>query len=90
MNEGTFTPLKTGNQKVFAYTFSNNIKRVVTIGNLDFENSVKTVVKLPKFNPKHQNVLPIKISSMPEVKNGKILVNLNPGEIIVLIIHELL
>lgn len=90
LNEGSFTPLKTGNQKVFAYTFSNNIKRVVTIGNLDFENPVKTVVKLPKFNPKHQNVLPIKISSMPEVKNGKILVNMNPGEIIVLIIHELL
>jgi len=90
LNEGTFTPLKTNNQKVFAYSFANNIKKVITIGNLDFENHVKTTVKIPKFNPKRQNVLPIKISSMPEVKSGKITLNMTPGEIVVIIIHELL
>ncbi|MCM1339801.1 MAG: hypothetical protein NC191_09035 [Muribaculaceae bacterium] len=90
LNEGVFTPLKTNHGSVFAYTFSNNIKQVITIGNLDFEQSQKAVVKVPKFNPKRQNVLPIKISTMPEVKNGKIMLNIAPGEIVVLIVHELL
>lgn len=90
LNEGSFTPLRTSNNQVFGYMFSNNIKKVVAIGNLDFENSKKVSVKIPKFNPKHQHVLPIKISSMPEVKNGKILLNLDAGETVVLIIHELL
>ena len=88
LNESAFTPLKTNHQVVFAYMFGNNIKKVVTIGNLDFENRVKTVVKIPKFNPKTQNLLPIKITSMPEVKKGKINLALNPGETVVLIIHE--
>lgn len=90
LNEGTFTPLKTKNQKVFAYTFSNNTKTVLTIGNLDFKNPVKTTVKIPKYN-KRYNTLPIKITSMPEVsKNGKVSLTLQPGEIVVLIVHELL
>lgn len=90
LNEGNFTPLKTNNQKVFAYMFANNIKKVITIGNLDFENSVKATVKVPKFNPKKHNLLPIKISTMPDSKNGKVMLNLNPGETVVIIIHELL
>ncbi len=90
LNEGSFTPLKTTNQKVFAYMFSNNVKKVITIGNLDFEHKTKVTVKVPKFNPKKQNVLPIKISTMPDSKSGKVILNVNPGEIVVLIIHELL
>lgn len=90
LNDGVFTPIKTNNQKVFAYTFGNNVKRVVTIGNLDFETPVKTTVKIPKYN-KRYNVLPIKISSMPDVnKRGKVSLTLQPGEIVVLIVHELL
>lgn len=90
LNGDTFTPLKTNNQKVFAYSFENNIKRVVTIGNLNFDEPVKVTVKIPKFNPNKQNVLPIKISEMPDVKKGKVIMTLKPGETVVLIIHELL
>lgn len=90
LNEGTYTPLKTNNQKVFAYSFENNIKKVVTIGNLNFEEPVKVTVKVPKFNSKKQNVLPIKISDMPVAKRGKLVLTLQPGETVVLIIHELL
>ena len=90
LNEGAFTPLKTNHQNVFAYMYANNIKKVITIGNLDFDNSQKTTVKIPKFNPKTQNLLPIKISTMPDVKKGKVSLTLMPGEIVVLIIHELL
>ena len=89
LNEGTFTPLKIKNPKVFAYTFGNNVKRVITIGNLDFKNPVKTTVKIPKYNPRF-NVLPIKISTMPDVKKGKVSLTLQPGEIVVLVVHELL
>ena len=88
LNEGIFTPLKTNNQKVFAYMFANQKKRVITIGNLDFENNQKVTVKIPKFNTKKQKLLPIKISSMPEVKNGKAIINMNPGETVVFIINE--
>lgn len=89
LNEGTFTPLKTKNQKVFAYTFGNSVKKVVTIGNLNFEEPEKVTVKLPKYNSRF-NVLPIKITTMPDIKKGKVSMTLHPGEIVVLIVHELL
>ncbi|MBD5402654.1 hypothetical protein HDR58_07640 [bacterium] len=89
LNSGTFTPLKTGNQKVFAYTFVHNKKRVITIGNLDFNNSAKATVRIPKYSQRY-NILPIKISNMPEIRKDKVSLNLAPGEIVVLIVHELL
>ncbi len=89
LNEGNFTPLKTKNAKVFAYTFGNSVKRVITIGNLDYENPQKATVKIPKYNPRF-NVLPIKISNMPDIKKGKVSLTLKPGEVVVLVVHELL
>ena len=89
LNNGTFTPIKTNNPKIFAYTFEYNKKRVLTIGNLDFENPIKTTVKIPKYNPRF-NILPIKISNMPDIKKSKVSLTLQPGEIVVLIVHELL
>lgn len=90
LNEGRFTSLKVNNQKVFAYMFANNIKKVITIGNLDFQHNAKVSVKIPKYNFKKQNLLPIKITTMPDSKRGKLLLNLEPGETVVVIIHELL
>lgn len=89
LNNGTFTPIKTNNPKIFAYTFEYNKKRVLTIGNLDFENPIKTTVKIPKYNPRF-NILPIKISNMPDIKKSKVSLTLHAGEIVVLIVHELL
>jgi len=90
LNEGSFTPLKTNRSEVFAYTFGNNVKRVITAGNLNFDAPVKAVVKIPKYNKKTQSMLPIKISQMPEIKGSRLSVTLNPGETIVVIIYELL
>jgi hypothetical protein len=90
LNNSDISYLKTNNNQVFAYMFSNNVKKVITIGNLNFENSVTATVKVPKLKLKHQNILPIKISTMPEIKNGKIILNLKAGEVVVLVIHELL
>ncbi len=88
LNQGNYTPLKIKNQKVFGYMFSSPAKKVITLGNLDFENSQKIAVKIPGFNHKKQKLLPIKISSMPDVKGSKILLDIKPGETVVLIISN--
>lgn len=88
LNSGVYTILKTSNPEVFAYSFDNGIKKVITVGNLDFTDNKKVTVKVPKYNPKKQKLLPIKISTMPDTKNGKILFNLNAGEIYVIIISN--
>lgn len=89
LNNGTFTPLKVKNEKVFAYTFADNKKRVIVIGNLNFKESEKASVIIPKFNKKKDTVIPIKISNMPAVRGNKIFADMNAGEIIVLIIKSL-
>lgn len=90
LNSGTFTPIKTNNPKVFAYTFENSAKRVITIGNLDYEKGQNVNFKIPKYNTRFK-VLPIKISNMPDIsKKGKVSLNLQAGEIVVLIIRELI
>jgi hypothetical protein len=90
LNSSDITFLKTNNSKVFAYMFSNGTKKVITIGNLDFDNEINAIVKVPKLKTKHQNLLPIKISTMPEVKNSKIHLDLKAGETVVLIVHDLI
>lgn len=84
LNEGNFTPLKTKNSKVFAYTVGNSDKRVLVIGNLNFNGNEKTTVIIPKY--KKDTFLPIKVSQVPSIKHGKIQINLQPGEIVVLIL----
>jgi len=84
LNEGNFTPLKTKNSKVFAYTVGNN-KRVLVIGNLNFSENEKAVVTIPKY--KKDTVLPIKVTQVPSIKHGKIQINLQSGEIVVLILN---
>ena len=86
LNEGNFTPIKTKNSKVFAYTVGNPDKRVLVIGNLNFSQSEKTTVQIPKY--KKNTFLPIKVSQMPSIKHGKIQMNLQAGEIIVLILKN--
>lgn len=89
LNEGTFTPLKIKNKKVFAYTFANSQKRLIVIGNLNYKENEKAVIPIPKYNNKKNTIIPIKISNMPSVHGKKIYAGLNPGEIIVLIIKSL-
>jgi hypothetical protein len=86
LNEGNFTPLKTKNSKVFAYTVGNLNKRVLVIGNLNFNSNEKATVTIPKYNK--DTVLPIKVSQVPSVKHGKIQMNLQSGEIVVVILKN--
>ncbi len=88
LNQGSYTPLKIKNQKVFGYMFSTPAKKVVTAGNLDFENSQKATLKVPGFNPKKHKLLPMKITTIPDIKGKKIVLHLNPGEIVVFILSN--
>ena len=86
LNSANYTPIKTGNPKVFAYTVGTENKRVLVYGNLNFNESEKAVIKVPKY--KKNEFIPIKISKMPSMKKGKIQTVLSPGEITVLIINN--
>ena len=88
LNGGDFTPLKTNNQKVFGYMFADGTKKVVTVGNLDFEKSQKVTVKIPKLNAKRQKLLPIKITTMPDTRNGRMVLDMKAGEVVVVIINS--
>lgn len=87
LNNGTYTPLKIKNQKVFGYTFENNEKKILTVGNLDFKNEQKANVRINKIN-KNSSIIPLKISKLPDIKRNKIYFDLNPGEIVVIIINS--
>ncbi len=85
LNEKNFTPLKTKNSKVFAYTIGDLNKRVLVVGNLNFNENEKATIIIPKY--KKNNVLPIKVTQVPTIKHGKIQMNLQSGEIVVLILN---
>ena len=87
LNEGNFTPLKVKNSKIFAYTVGNLNKRILVYGNLNFEENEKAIIKIPKYNKK-SSLLPIKVSQVPTVKCGLIHANLQPGEIVVVILKN--
>ena len=84
LNNGVFTPIKIKNPNVFAYSFDYNKQKVLTIGNLNFNENEKATIRIPNYI-KGSTVIPAKISVMPAVKSGKINITLNAGEIIVLL-----
>ncbi len=88
INTGVLTPIKLKNNRVFAYTISNFKKSVLVIGNLNFEQNEKALVKIPKYNKK-DTIIPIKISKMPTIRCGKIYADLTAGEIMVFVIKSL-
>ena len=81
-----FVPLKTSPKNVFAYARSNGNFSVIVIGNLDFENPAKATVKVKgiSFKNKYMNMR-LKQNISPEIQNGKIVTELNPGDIQVLL-----
>lgn len=87
LSSGDFTPLKTSCSSIFAYSRSYNDKAVIVIGNLDFKFTQKTIVSTPKVN-NSTIVMPIRISNIPTVLNGKISTTLAPGEVQVLYLES--
>lgn len=80
---GNFLPLKTSSASVFAYSRGYNKESVIVIGNLDFKNTQKVTVRIPKIGADLVS-MPIKLSNIPTISKGKISTALAPGEIQVL------
>lgn len=85
INKGNFTPLKTGNPKVFAYTIGNIDKKILVYGNLNFKDSEKVKIKIPDYNKK-STVVPLKVTTIPAINHGKINTVMSAGEIVVIVI----
>ncbi len=87
--KGSFTPLKTDNEYVFAYTRTLNKETVVVIGNLDFENPQnKITLKVPNLNKKKSFLDIVAGNDNIKTENKKIFTDLDAGEIKVLKISE--
>ena len=85
---GKFTPLRTSNPSVFAYSMSYDGKSIIVIGNLNFRSNVDCVVFVPKIQNSNI-VIPVKIDSIPIIGKGQIKTPLKSGEIQVLIVNDL-
>ncbi|MBO5738922.1 alpha-glucosidase C-terminal domain-containing protein [bacterium] len=84
ISKGTFTPLKTDKEKVFAFSRSYKGDTIVVIGNLDYKNpQKKIVVKIPNLKKK-KNLCVIKGSINYKISKNKIIMDLDNGEIKVL------
>lgn len=80
-----FVPLKSNLKNVFAYARSNGDFSIVVIGNLDFSNPAKAVVKVKGLSSKNKYInLRLTRNIKPEIQSGKIGTELNPGDIQVL------
>ncbi len=84
ITKGEFIPLKTDNDKIFAYERYSNKRSIIVIGNLDFKNSQnKITVKVPRVKKKYDFEV---LAGNENVKAGnkKIFTDMEPGEIKVL------
>lgn len=88
ISNGNFVTFRTTSPSVFAYGRSLNKKSLIVIGNLDFKTQQKVTVYIPKLSVGLLTV-PLKLTSVPKVTNGKINLNLNPGDVVVLYVESL-
>lgn len=84
---GRLKQLKATNPSVFAYAVSGNKNTVVVIGNMNFRAISDSTVFIPRFS-KDLIIFPIKLDSVPVSENGRLKVELKPGEIQVFQIDE--
>lgn len=88
INNGKFATLKTSSPSVFAYSITDKGQSLIVFGNLNFRSETETFVNVPKLSP-NKMALPIKIDSIPITQKGGFKVNLNPGEIQVMLVGEI-
>ena len=84
ITNGEFTPLKTNDDKVFAFMISSkekNPQRIIVLGNLDFKNTKNNIcIKIPKINKSNFIELVQGDGSM-KIHKRKLTTSLTPGEI---------
>lgn len=84
---GSIKFLNSTDSEVFAYAIGDAVNTVIVIGNLNFTTSHDAQITVPKLK---QDMLPVPITfdNPPEIKKGKIISNLDPGEVQVLIFEN--
>ena len=87
ISNGKFTPLRTSDNSIFAYSISSNKQTIIVIGNLNFRANVEALVYVPRFS-KQNMVLPIKLGGIPVAEKGMFNVKINAGDTIVLLIND--
>ncbi len=87
LKDGSFRFLKTSSPSVFAYAVSNKLQTIVVIGNLDFRTNVSVKVNVPKISASTP-AIPLTMVNTPKFNKGKIMTNLAPGEIQVMILDK--
>lgn len=90
LSRADFKPLKTSNPSVFAYARVCSNFSLIVIGNLDFENSLEAVVKVPHFKANYK-IINLRVNNNLEntYSNGKIKTQLKKGDIQVLLVKNL-
>ena len=86
IQNGKFTLLKTGNEKVFAYSIINKEKELIVIGSLDEKEIQKASVK-SKYLEKDNLFLLINTKKHPQLNQDMIEVELKPLELQVYMIN---
>lgn len=88
ISKGTFTPLKSDKERVFAFLRSYKGDTVVVFANLDFKHAQKRIsVKIPGLDEK-KSIKVIEGFANYKVRKNKLLTELEPGEIKVLKISD--
>lgn len=85
--KGRFLQLRTNNPAVFAYAVSDSKQSFIVIGNLNFNSDNEAAVYIPGFKGE-EDVIVIKMTSVPVSGKGKMNVKLEPGEIQVLVLDS--
>ena len=88
VSKGTYTPLKTDRDKVFAYSRSYQGETIIVIGNLDNKHSYKkTIIKIPGLK-KHQDINMIHGMANYKTRKNTYITDLGPNEIKVLRLED--
>lgn len=87
LNAGNYTFLKPNHPDIFAYAISYNRTTILVMGNINMTNYSRADIKLAKYDPEKVTI-PVKITDAPLLSNGKISINLAPGEIQILVIED--
>ena len=89
ITKGEFSPLKTNDDKIFAYSISNKGEKIVVAGNMDYENYKKNVlIKIKGINNKTDLEIINGSNIYIKKRRNKLNMSLMPSEIKVLKIKE--
>ena len=89
ISKGTFVPLKTDNDSVFAYARCYKGETIIVLGNLDYKKNVRRVIIKYNGIKKKSVVQSVRGLQNYKIKNNRIITDFSPYEIKVLRVTDL-